>query len=173
MRRILARFAMAVGLAIALVAPNLPGVAQAIPAITETQCAPALRIAGSTVASCGQSRGTEGRHGTYDQARGTYTWGSWRPRYLEPVPQGRVTVRATDGFVGRFIGFPPLMDDSGIVYTRGTQYREVAEPTFHYEGRRGVLKAGVFTPVEGWYRANCIPSDKCGEWQYEPLPPTS
>lgn len=164
MRGLLIRTVIAVSLAVAVLVPNLSGTAQAIPAYTKTECSPSLLINGRHVATCGQTRGTEGRHGSYDVASRTYFWGSWRPRYYGQLQ-----------YPNSFVGFPALVDSAGAGYVVGTIYRPARDSDDHrYEGRRGIFRSsGVFVPTTGWHESVCLPPLRCPhpDWQYEPVPP--
>lgn len=162
MRGFLIRTVLMVSLALAVLVPNLSGTAQAIPPPTTTKCAPALVIDGRKVATCGQTQGTQGRHGSYDAASGTYTWGPWRPRYYGEFVQ-----------LNTFVGFPALVDGSGTAYMAGTIYRRSQNPDYSHEGRRGTFRSGAFVPTSDWHEAVCPPRIGCPEpdYHYEPLPP--
>ncbi|MBM7788030.1 hypothetical protein [Tenggerimyces flavus] len=180
------RIAAVVGLAVAVLVPTSGSGAQAVvppdrdralsPIAVFQECATALRIEGHWIASCGQARAGEGRVGTYDSVPDRITWGPWRTRFTQAIPN---SVTATDGTSGRFIGFPVVSNAFGWAVVHGTQYQRTtdAQGRVSYVGRRGVYTylTNRFVPDgSGWYpTVACPPAAPCPGWWYEPIPERS
>ncbi|GAB3741595.1 hypothetical protein [Microlunatus parietis] len=162
MRGFLIRLVVAVTVTVAALVPSLAGTAQAIPAVVHTKCAPWLVINGHRVATCGQTQGSQGRHGTYDVASRTYTWGPWRPQSSYRLPTSPY-----------FAGYPALVDGSGRTFIYGTEFRASRRADGRYEGRRGILRSSGFVPTSSWYASTCQPPLWCWQpdLQHEPIPP--